>query len=351
MGLGKKEINYSLSLSDTSLIKGIAICCMLWHHLFYTHPEYGSLVFQSAQIGKVCVSLFLFLSAYGLTIQFDKLNNKSIRNTLTFQAKRFVKFYANYWIVFCIVVPLGVFVFGRTFESICQTTEIIKPFLTDFLGITSYYNATWWFNRLIISFYILFPILFYFTKRWSILALVLASILHIFQSNWGGVNTLAMINLFLLVFVGGMLYALHVKRISHFLNRFNRGGVFIALLILLGLFCYLRQHAIIPYLSGLRVDALLTFIIVLLALFALRNIPYLNGVLKYLGNHSMNIYMIHTFIYYYYFKSFIYSFQYPILIFIVLLLTSLLVSIVLEFIKKQIHLADLVRWVNNKIFL
>lgn len=76
----KIAIDYSLSLNDTSLIKGIAICFMLWHHLFYKYPEYGFFVYESSQIGKICVSLFLFLSAYGLTIQFDKLSDKSARN-------------------------------------------------------------------------------------------------------------------------------------------------------------------------------------------------------------------------------------------------------------------------------
>ena len=64
--------NYTLSLKDSFLIKGIAIFLMLWHHLFYTHAEYGYLVQTTAILGKVCVAMFLFVSAYGLTIQFEK---------------------------------------------------------------------------------------------------------------------------------------------------------------------------------------------------------------------------------------------------------------------------------------
>ena len=58
---------------DTNFLKGIAIILLLFHHLFYEHPEIGSikyrglsLVFISALAAKVCVSIFLILSGYGL---------------------------------------------------------------------------------------------------------------------------------------------------------------------------------------------------------------------------------------------------------------------------------------------
>ena len=70
--IGKEKIDYSISLQDTMLIKGVAICCMVWHHLFYEHPEFGKFVFYSSQLGKVCVALFLFISAYGLAVQQEK---------------------------------------------------------------------------------------------------------------------------------------------------------------------------------------------------------------------------------------------------------------------------------------
>ena len=55
--------------------------------------------------------------------------------------------------------------------------------------------------------------------------------------------------------------------------------------------------------------------------------------LAFVGKHSMNMYLIHTFIFGYFFHDFIYSFKYPILIFIVLLIVSLLLSIAIEFLK------------------
>lgn len=69
------KIDYRISLNETNAIKGIAIIAMLVHHLFYEHPEYGEPTFQLALIGKVCVAIFLFLSGYGLSVQYSKILN------------------------------------------------------------------------------------------------------------------------------------------------------------------------------------------------------------------------------------------------------------------------------------
>jgi len=48
------------------------------------------------------------------------------------------------------------------------------------------------------------------------------------------------------------------------------------------------------------------------------------------------MYLIHTFIFGYFFSEFIYGFRYPVLIFFALLVSSLFVSICIEFIKTKI---------------
>lgn len=65
--------SFLLTLHDTAILKGIAICAMLVHHLFYENPEYGAVVWHCALLGKVCVAIFLFLSGFGLTFQFGKM--------------------------------------------------------------------------------------------------------------------------------------------------------------------------------------------------------------------------------------------------------------------------------------
>ena len=84
----------SLSKQDTSIMKGIAICAMLFHHLYCSIPNwispYGGVLFGLGDLGKVCVSLFLFCSGYGLSCQFGKV--VSAKGTAKFMIKRFTSF-------------------------------------------------------------------------------------------------------------------------------------------------------------------------------------------------------------------------------------------------------------------
>ena len=59
-------------------------------------------------------------------------------------------------------------------------------------------------------------------------------------------------------------------------------------------------------------------------------------VLEFIGVHSFNIFLFHTFIYYYYFPTFIYGFGNPVLIFAVLLGVCLLISVGIEKLKEVI---------------
>jgi len=61
--------------------------------------------------------------------------------------------------------------------------------------------------------------------------------------------------------------------------------------------------------------------------------------LTFIGVHSMNIFMFHTFIYYYYWQSFIYATRNPVVIFATLLIACLLISVLLQHLKHYLSLA------------
>lgn len=71
------------SKSDTNIAKTVAIIAMYIHHLFFSKETYAGFSFSFtplsesqtlvlAQCCKVCVAIFVFLSAYGITISFIK---------------------------------------------------------------------------------------------------------------------------------------------------------------------------------------------------------------------------------------------------------------------------------------
>lgn len=315
--------NYEISLTETQALKGIAIIAMLVHHLFYTTMQYGALVNHIGWIGKVCVAIFLFLSGYGLTFQYMRnTDNSTARGTLKFLYRRFVKFYLNYWFVFLIAVPLGVFAFGRTLDQPYGTdTNHWLMLLTDFLGLNDVYsyNITWWFNRLIIIFYLLFPILFRLTayKPLVLLSLPIAYLEPSFCP-----------------FYFGIVVSRYRENVNTFLNRLPAWSIVLMAAVMAILLCFVRELSDIPFLHGTNIDALTTLCLALLIVGWANVRPTDYRVLTYLGKHSMNMYLVHTFIFLYFFSDFIYQFRYPVLIVLALLLTSLALSIAIEQLKK-----------------
>lgn len=147
-----------ITKKDTSVIKGFAISCMLWHHLFYKTQDYGVFVQQLGVLGKCCVFLFLFVSGYGLTKQFERLPKFNVVSSLRFVFLRLTKFYMQYWFYFVIVIGVGL-IFWRSLGEAYPNRNPIKCLILDGLGMMGYssYNPTWWFNKMIIQLYILYP--------------------------------------------------------------------------------------------------------------------------------------------------------------------------------------------------
>lgn len=69
----------------------------------------------------------------------------------------------------------------------------------------------------------------------------------------------------------------------------------------------------------------------------------------FIGKHSMNIFLIHTLIFEYYFMDFIYGFKHWFLILLALLGTSLIVSIVIEYLKEKLGYNKLISRITKRI--
>lgn len=65
----------------------------------------------------------------------------------------------------------------------------------------------------------------------------------------------------------------------------------------------LRMYPIIPHWNGIRMDGLLSYAIALCVITIIRNLKYTTDVLTFFGKHSMNIYMTHTFLNWYWCKE------------------------------------------------
>ena len=173
----------SLSKADTNVLKGIALLLLLFHHLFWKNNGlYVDITFADHNLvqaigewSKLCVAIFVFLSGYGLTVQAQKSSNPI--KLKQFYWHRFSKLLLNYWFIWLVFVPIGIYVFDYSFSDAYGNHLFIK-FLLDFFGIISAfgiygYNATCWFYSCIILLYLLFPFLYRAYKVNSFLAVLI----------------------------------------------------------------------------------------------------------------------------------------------------------------------------------
>jgi len=91
-----------------------------------------------------------------------------------------------------------------------------------------------------------------------------------------------------------------------------------------------------PVLNETKIDWLFGLLVILFVFELSISFQWIGKILGMLGGHLFNVFLFHTFIYYYFFSDFIYSFKYPVLIFLVLFVTCLAISMFLEYVKRHI---------------
>ena len=312
------------------ILKGVGILLMLTHHLFYSQWSQANyddvvvhgiaLVNQLGIFSKLCVAIFVFASGYGLTVSTPK--DIKLKD---FYWYRFRKLYLNYWFVWLLFVPLGIIVFGRTFSDAYGDYAAIKGAL-DFFGLLSMfhvdsYNPTWWFYNCILILYLLFPLIN--KVLWRTPYLVLSVALSIGILNFiPGINVIAS---YLFVFLTGILLA---RMPLEWINNTKWWQIVIALILL----SVWRMSRLSP---KHIVDAMLCVgMAFLIHKQALEN--WVGAILALLGKHSMNMFLIHTFIFYFWFTDYIYITRNPLLILLSLMVSSLLCSVAIERVKNMV---------------
>jgi len=337
-----KPADYRIAPAESQIIKAFAIVAMIVHHLFWDHPEYGVVTHSVGVAGKICVALFVFLSGYGMATTFPKNVGGCLNTAKTFfffLGKRYAKFFLNYWVIFFVSVPIGVFCFNRTLEvAYGENANILLCFFKDVLGLQGFssYNVTWWFNELILTLWVFFPLFYYAMKN----GFIAVGVLVFLFINPGDILYISeffavCLSIYMLPFCLGVATALHSERINKIINVVPARVVLCGSLIASLCLFFLRGVPLLPSFSYFHVDPFLTVAFVLAVVSVCRATKLKFAMLQYVGQHSMNMYLTHTFILGYFFGEYIYGLKSPILMFIAVFGTSLFVSVVLEFIKRK----------------
>lgn len=333
---------------DTNICKGAAILMMLFHHLFNDYGEYaghpvnywpltGDQTTLLACLCGGCVTIFVFLSGYGLACSYDTRFGDREPNgeeMTGFIGVRCLRLLERYWFVFLLALlasPLG-----RTPAQVYGAS--LKPalvyFAIDFCGLSFMFgtptlNPTWWYLSLALYIIIFMPFLMRAAKRWGALpvaALVMALM------GFLSLQSEASHHIFGLL-LGIICYQYDLfHRLSDYCAESRARFWAVTLLLILGLSLIVRFRLDFRYFG--IVDGLFAMGFAGLCGLFLAHVPLVNRTLELLGKHSSNMFLTHNLLYSFYFLDFYYSFRYPLVILAVLALTSLALSIAIEWTKK-----------------
>lgn len=344
-----------LSLTDSSVLKGIAILLMLCHHVFEPGRVYDDfqlhdggmhLIGTFAAMCKVCVAIFVFVSGYGLMTKYGKEGHLHLKS---FYWKRFVKLLMNYWFVWLIFVPLSVFLLSdKPFGWSYANTFVGLKSVLDFLGVLDLftgslpYNPTWWFYGCIIGLYLLFPLLHKLSK-WGAVPLMALGVASYFC--YTGTHFYS-VKLYVADFVCGMLYATMVSSPGKSAPPRTPLLRRIVCLMLLALIFIERLWTAEPLLF----DALIvTFGVYTYQQF--REIKFLKRVFAFLGKYSMDMFLTHTFLFGLWpaTHDIVYATKNPLVIYLTLLAMSLALAMLLGWVKNVTGYNRLINKLRNKI--
>jgi len=289
------------------------------------------MTYHFAILSKVCVAIFVILSGIG----FSETVKHKETGLFQFYLKRLTAIYSNYWFIASVFVLFGVFVMGRTLDTAFESHPYIK-FLVQMTGLDRFvfrergYNMTWWYMSVIIPLTMLFPLIYDAVNKYGLIPLVFFLVI-LFPE----INNVWLLNVWLLPFALG-IYLSQRNCIPTISERLSSYGPWRYLILLLMITATALYRIYGPVLNETKIDWLFGLLVILFVFELSISFQWIGKILGMLGGHLFNVFLFHTFIYYYFFSDFIYSFKYPVLIFLVLFVTCLAISMFLEYVKRHI---------------
>ena len=361
----------------TMQMKGIAIIILLFHHCFLNAQRWATVPYEKlattkgwgyypisfapfsshtiqylASFSKICVAMFVFMTGYGMWVSYESQKKKTTMSN--YIKKRMVTLMTGFLIIFVVTevlaIPTGRFieVYGHDFRSVVYM--IIDALgLAKLLG-TPLFCLTWWYMSLAIVLIMIFPFVHSIMEKYQ-WVVVVASIIVPRACGFGQSTDLFR---YLLAYTLGMYFAQHdlLARIKEKFMKQNVAGKLLSLIVsLIGLAVIIkcRQNAWIGWKYLDFWDGFAAMYMIVISYIYILNGKWIVKGLGFLGKHSMNIFLIHSFYRDVFFHEFTYSFYYAWLDYIVLMAISLVTSIVLEWFKKLIRYEKFIEWVKRLV--
>lgn len=370
----KRRVSSAFTKEDTLKLKGLAILLLVIHHCFLAPDRYeGQEViffpFSERKFNfialsfKICVALFLFISAYGITISYKskfldyKFTAKESEKAIL---KRLIKMLSGYLFIFILAQIYSVLIVRGGRYSFVYGSGLVGALycLIDALGLaelfcTPTFLATFWYMSLATIAVILIPIMIKAYKRFGIISVLMISVLlRMFFKPVPEAHYCYLPDYLFCIGTGiwsadiDVIGLIDRKRLfsSSVSNRIVK---LLVVLVIGAVAMYLRQKTKYTTLQAVW-DGIIPILTCYLIYGYVGKIPVIKNLLSFIGKHSMNIFLIHNFIRILWYYDFTYSFKYWWLITIVLLTISILLSMLVEQLKKIIKYNEAVTWLVSK---
>ncbi|MFB2896380.1 acyltransferase family protein [Aerosakkonemataceae cyanobacterium BLCC-F50] len=328
----------------TNIAKGLAICLMFSHHLYafpkrLLHGNYyiPMIPFFNAEyhlgiFGSICVSMFLFLSGYGMFLGY----NSYLKSPILYTWKKLKELYLTYWLYFLIFVPIGLIFFKDV--TLWKSNEIRystewRTLVENFLGWSTTYNQEWWFVRMFVLLLIFLCPLYLVLSKQNLVLLSLLSLSIFIYSLILNVSYHSPLGfMFLQIsFTTGIVCAkvkfFSSRFVQYFDDNLKEFGVFFGIVV-----CFLLQINF-----GRKIEFLLMPLFIYFVIRAISAL-HLSKLLAYIGVYSFPLWLVHSFFCYYYFQDIIYFPRWSPLIFVSLMGVSLLSVLSIEYLRSRLKI-------------
>ena len=337
-----------MTKEETTVFKGIAMLLMLIHHLFMDSTTLEVMNVHSlcstntllviASTSKICVAIFIFVSSYGIA------SSNSSKDT-SYISRRIIKILLPFMFVYVLAAIAAICsgqwraIYGNNFLSIIYYCFLDLFGLANLFG-TPTLNGTWWY----MSYALFLPVIIIFLlaiyKKIGSIGII---VVGIYIPACLGVEEVSPYRWWMLTIILGIIAA--KNNLFEKIKTLKHRNVFCAIVILLIIPVAYVRYGIGGYWI---LDAMLVIPVALIAIIFYK-IPIIKSFLYEIGLNSYYMFLTHSFIFYYYFRKFIYSWKYDVVILSVLLICSYLLAKSITLLYKVLNISKLEQFLLSKI--
>ncbi len=338
---------------NTNVCKGFAIILLLFHHFPWAQEvssgQLSSSLSAVAVGARVCVWVFVFLSAYGISYKYLNLKNKNY-----FVLKQWLSLMMPFWFLYVLILPVC-FVMGHSFDEIYSGNVVYL--LLDFMGVSDLFGTgkavgVFWYMCLAQMILFIVPLIISLSRKFGYLTIILAFIVSLFLNDsivtYNGGSYLD----YLPAVVIGVVFAERnvMNRLSSFFSRpfFQVTGFTICMLA--AILLMISREALINdnicHIKGMLSSVSAVAICVGFGVFV--RLKLFVKPLAFIGSYSGTMFIIHA-LFLFVLKQYIFIFNNAFLDFVILFLVSLIVSILLNTFRKLVGYDKLLSIIFKKI--